>query len=54
MNFTLILNSNNITKDFYLKQSKPMLETRLIEKLARNSKLIKAFDGNISHSLIRN
>ena len=41
MNFTFKTNHNNITYEYYLKQRKSMLEWRLIEKLARNLKLIK-------------
>ena len=43
----------NITYEYYLKQSKSMLEWRMNEKLARNPKLIKAFDRTLSHPLIR-
>ena len=35
-----------------ISQPKSMLEWRLNEKLARNPKLIKAFDRTLSHTLI--
>ena len=53
MNFTFITNLNKITNEYYLKQSKSMLQWRIIEKLAKNPKLIKAFDKIHSHPLIR-
>ena len=52
MNFTFITNLINIKYEYYLKQSKSMLEWRIIEKLARNPKLMKTFDRNISHPLM--
>ena len=51
--FTFITNLNNITHEDYLKQPKSMLEWRLIEKLDRNFRAIKAFDRTLSHPLIR-
>ena len=54
MNFTFITSLNSITYECYLKQLKLLLERRIIEKLARNPKLIKAFVRNISHPLICN
>ena len=52
--FTFITNFNNTTYEYYLKQPNwMMLEWRIIENLARNSKLIKAFDRILSHPLIR-
>ena len=53
MTLTFITNFNNIAYEYYLKQPKSMLEWRLIEKLARNPKLIKAFDRTLSHPVIR-
>ena len=53
MNFTLINNFNNIKYEYYLKQPKSLLEWRSFEILAKNSKLIEAFDRNVSHPLIR-
>ena len=53
MTLTFITSFNNITYEYYLKQPKSMLEGRLIEKLARNPKLIKAIDRTLSHPLIR-
>ena len=53
MTLTFITYLLNITYEYYLKQPKSMLEWRLIEKLAKNPKLIKAFDRVLSHPLIR-
>ena len=53
MTLTFITNFNNITYEYYLKQPKSMLEWRLIGKLARNPKLIKAIDRNLSRPLVR-
>ena len=50
---TFRTNLINMTCESYLKQPKSMLDWRLIEKLARNPNLIKAFVRNISHPLIR-
>ena len=47
MSFTFITNLNNIKNEYYLKQPKTMLQWRLIEKLARNSKPTNAFDRNV-------
>ena len=51
--FTFITNFNNMTYEFYLKQSKLMLERRLIQKLTRNPNLTHAFDITLSDPLIR-
>ena len=53
LNFTFITDFDNKTYEFCLKQPKSMLECRLIENLARNPKLINAFDRTLSHPLIR-
>ena len=54
MNFTLTTIFNKKTYEYYLKQSKSMLEWRIFDKLPRYPKLIKAFDENMSHPLICN
>ena len=53
MNIVFITDLMNATYDHYLKISKPMIEWNIIKKLANNPKLIKAFDRNIPHPLIR-
>ena len=49
MTLTFISNFNNITYELYVRQTKSMLEWRLLEKLARNPKPKKAFDRTLSH-----
>ena len=51
MNFTFITNFNKIPYEYYLKQPKSILEWRLIENIARNPKLLKAFHRTLSHPL---
>ena len=53
MNIVFITDLTNTTYDHYLKISKPMIEWTNIKKLAKNPKLIKAFDRNTPHPLIR-
>ena len=54
MNFVFISNLRNMTYRHYLQIPKSMLEWTLIKKLATNPKLIKAFNINTYHPLIRN
>ena len=53
MNIVFITDLTNTTYDHYLKISKPKIEWTIIKKLANNPKLIKAFDRNTPHPLIR-
>ena len=53
MNIVFITDLTNTTNDHYLKISKPKIEWTIIKKLAINPKLIKAFDRNTPHPLIR-
>ena len=53
MNIVLITDLTNTTYDHYLKISKPMIEWTIMKKLANNPQLIKAFDRNTPHPLIR-
>ena len=53
MTLTFLTNFKNITYEYFLKQPKSMIEWRLIEKLGRNPKLIKAIDRTLSNPLIR-
>ena len=53
MNIVVITDLTNTTYDHYLKIPKPMLEWTINKKLANNRKLIKAFNINTSHPLIR-
>ena len=53
MNIVFITDLTNTTYDHYLKISKPMIEGTIIKKLANNPNLIKAFDRNTPHPLIR-
>ena len=53
MNIVFISNLRNMTYEHYLKIPKPMLEWTIIRKLATNPKLIKAFNINTYHPLIR-
>ena len=53
MNITFISDLTITTYEHYLKISKPMIEWTIIKKLAINPKLIKAFDRNVPHTLIR-
>ena len=54
MNFVFITDLTNATYDNYLKIPKPMIEWTIIKKAANNPKLIKAFNKNTPHPLIRN
>ena len=42
-----------MTYEHYLKTPKPMIEWTIIKKLANDPKLIKAFNINTYHALIR-
>ena len=53
MNIIFITVLRNMTYEHYLKIPKSMLEWTIIKKLANNPKLIKAFNININHPLIR-
>ena len=53
MNIVFITDLTDTTYDHYLKIPKPMIEWTIIKKLANNPKLIKAFNINTSHPLIR-
>ena len=53
MNIEFISNLRNITYHHYLQIPKPMIEWTIIRKLATNPKLIKAFNINTYHPLIR-
>ena len=53
MNIVFITDPTNTTYDHYLKIPKPMIEWTIIEKLAKNPELIRAFNINTSHPLIR-
>ena len=53
MSFTFRTNFKNITYEYYLIQSKSLLEWKLNEKRAKIPKLINAFDRTHSHPLIR-
>ena len=52
MKITFISDLRNMKYKHQLKQPKSMIEWKLIEKLSRNSELIKTL-GNTSHPLIR-
>ena len=53
MNIIFITDFRNMTYEYYLTIPKSMLEWTLIKKLATNPKLIKAFNINTYHPLIR-
>ena len=53
MNIVFISNLRNMTYQHYLQIPKPMIEWTIIRKLATNPKLIKAFNINTFHPLIR-
>ena len=53
MNFVFISSLRNMTYEHYLRIPKSMLEWTMIKKLATNPKLIKAFNINTYHPLIR-
>ena len=53
MNPTFITDLMNMTYEHYLQIPKPMIERTIIKKLANIPKLIKAFNINTSHPLIR-
>ena len=53
MNLTFRTNFNKMTYENYLKQPKPMLEWRIIEKLAKNPNLAKAIDRILSHPIVQ-
>ena len=53
MNIVFISDPRNMAYEYYLKIPKPMIEWTIIKKLAKNSKLIKAFNINTNHPLTR-
>ena len=53
MNIVFLTDLTNTTYGHYLKNSKQLMEWTIIKKLAKNPKLIKAFDINTTHPLIR-
>ena len=53
MNIVFITDLRNMTYEHYLMLPKPMIEWTIIKKLAINPKLIKAFNINTYHPLIR-
>ena len=53
MNIVFISNLRNMTYQHYLQIPKSMLEWTIIKKLANNPQLIKAFNINTYHPLIR-
>ena len=53
MSIVFLTDLTNMTYEHYLKIPKPMIEWTIIKKLAKNPKLIKAFNINTSHPLIR-
>ena len=53
MNIVFITDLRNVTYYHYLQIPKPMLEWTIIKKLANNLKLIKSFNINTTHPLIR-
>ena len=54
MNIVFISKLRNMTYQHYLQIPKSMLEWTMIKKLATNPQLIKAFNINTYHPLIRN
>ena len=53
MRMSFIASFRNMTLIYYVKQPKPMCETKLFEIIARNPKLINCLNRNNCHSLIR-
>ena len=53
MDIVFITDLRNMTYEHYLKMPKPMIEWNIIKKLVKNPKLIKAFNINTIHPLIR-
>ena len=53
MDIMFISNLRNMTYEHYLQIPKSMLEWTMIKKLATNPQLIKAFNINSYHPLIR-
>ena len=53
MNIVFITDLTNATYGHYLQIPKPMIEWVLLSKIATNPKLIKAFNINTYHPLIR-
>ena len=53
MNIVFITDLRKMTYEHYLMLPKPMIEWTIIKKLAINPKLIKAFNINTYHPLIR-
>ena len=51
MNFSFITKFNNMTHKYYLKQTKSMLEQKIIEKMAKNPMLMSEIDRTIYHPL---
>ena len=53
MNILFITDFKNMAYEHYLKLPKSSLEWTIIRKLSENPKLIKAFNINIKHPLVR-
>ena len=53
MNIAFMTDLRNRTFEHYIKIPKPMIEWTINKKIASNPKLIKAFNINTSHPLIR-
>ena len=53
MNMTFITDYTYITYEYYIKQPKHMVEWELNKKLCTHLELIRAFDRNSHHPLIR-
>ena len=54
MNIVFITDLTNTTYDHDIKISNPMIEWTIFKKVPINPNLIKAFDRNTPHPLIRN
>ena len=54
MDIVFITDLRHMTYEHYLKIPKPMIELTNFKKLAKNPKLIKSFNINTIHPLIRN
>ena len=53
MNIAFISDLKNMTYDHYLKKPKPMLEWTINKKIANDPQLLKTFNINTMHPLIR-
>ena len=53
MKIETIIDKRDMSYDYYMKQPKPMVESKLNQILAKNSQLINVLDRRVNHPLIK-